>query len=417
MKRINKTNILFFVIIFQFSQSCKKEEPPQVITDEITSITTSSAMGGGIIISEGSSQIITRGVCWSREKGPTIEKSDRTDDGSGSGIFHSQVTGVDGGTLYYVRAYAINDAGVGYGTDMSFTTLGSAPTVLTKNATFIYANSLKLNGAVNPNLLPTKVAFEYGETTSYGSIVSASSNDIITESFVNASISGLKPNTEYHFRVLAENSVGISKGSDIKVFTSPPPIKDVDGNTYNIVRIGNQLWLKENLKVTHYNDGTPIPNITDISWDTLKKGAYCWLNNDASIKNTNYGAHYNWYAATNNTICPKGWHVPNDEEWLILINFLGGSEKAGGKLKESGLSHWKSPNTGATNESDFFALPSGYCFRPDYFHEHHEFTGFWLVNELSSDQAWYRSLWYWDEKIAKKSFIKTTGFSIRCIQD
>lgn len=135
------------------------------------------------------------------------------------------------------------------------------------------------------------------------------------------------------------------------------PVSDIDGNVYKTVKIGNQIWMAENLKTKHYSDGT-----------TIESFAY---NNDTSNVAT-YGRLYRWKAAMRNAgssgsspsgvqgACPAGWHIPSNAEWQILIDNLGGEAIAGGKLKEAGTSHWASPNAGATNESKFNLLPAGW---------------------------------------------------------
>ena len=135
-------------------------------------------------------------------------------------------------------------------------------------------------------------------------------------------------------------------------------ITDVDGNVYHYVVIGTQTWMAENLKTTHYNDGTPIPNVTNAAIrDTLKTGAYFWYNDDIANKAT-YGALYNWWAVNTGILAPKGWHVSSYDEWLILITYLGGADGAGAHLKESGAAHWGSTNI-SDNSSGFTALPGG----------------------------------------------------------
>jgi uncharacterized protein (TIGR02145 family) len=137
-------------------------------------------------------------------------------------------------------------------------------------------------------------------------------------------------------------------------------VTDIDGNVYNTVTIGDQVWMAENLKTTKLNDGTSISNAIDnIAWASLSTPGYCWfINNRATYEI--YGALYNWYAVYTDKLCPTGWHVPSNSEWTTLTDHLGGAEVAGGKLKESGSSHWASPNTGATNVTGFTALPGGY---------------------------------------------------------
>lgn len=137
---------------------------------------------------------------------------------------------------------------------------------------------------------------------------------------------------------------------------------DQDGNMYKTVTIGTQTWMAENLRTSKYQDGTAIPNVIDnTAWIALTTGAYCNYNNTESTDTiATYGRLYNWYAATDSrNIAPVGWHVPTDAEWTTLTTYLGGVTVAGSKMKETGTTHWISPNTGATNESGFTALPSG----------------------------------------------------------
>jgi uncharacterized protein (TIGR02145 family) len=136
-------------------------------------------------------------------------------------------------------------------------------------------------------------------------------------------------------------------------------ITDKDGNVNTSVSIGTQVWIVENLKTTKFNDGSAIPNVTvENAWDNLTTPAYCWNNNDIANKNP-YGALYNWNAVSMGKLCPTGWHVPTTNEWNDLGTYLGGYEVAGGKMKETGTTHWQGVNSGATNESGFTALPGG----------------------------------------------------------
>jgi len=135
---------------------------------------------------------------------------------------------------------------------------------------------------------------------------------------------------------------------------------DVDGNNYKTIKIGNQEWMAENLKTTKYKDGTSIPLFTAATpMANFTSPGYCWYNSDSATYRNSYGALYNWYAVNTGKLAPTGWHVPTEAEWNTLIAYLGGESVAGGKLKEAGTSHWSSPNTGATNEVGFSALPGG----------------------------------------------------------
>lgn len=191
---------------------------------------------------------------------------------------------------------------------------------------------------------------------------------------------------------------------------------DPDNNSYPIVKIGTQWWMAENLKTTKYNDGCTIPNVTDNSaWAALTTGAYCWNNNDINNKNI-YGALFNWYAVKTGKLCPIGWHVNSDAEWTTLSTFLGGIYVAGGKMKETGTTHWQSPNKGATNESGFSGLPGGSRYDSGFGYVGSN-GGWWSSTEGSSDDAWKRGLTCWDTYVNRISGSKNYGFSVRCVRD
>ena len=140
-------------------------------------------------------------------------------------------------------------------------------------------------------------------------------------------------------------------------------IRDIDANYYNIVQIGSQVWMKENLKVTKLRDGTDIGYYNDIYSEDFGTGnKYTWYDLDSSTYMEEYGAIYNTGSVRSGQLCPAGWHVSTDADWNALEDFLGGDIIAGGELKEAGLAHWESPNTGATNSSGFTALPGGALF-------------------------------------------------------
>jgi uncharacterized protein (TIGR02145 family) len=193
-------------------------------------------------------------------------------------------------------------------------------------------------------------------------------------------------------------------------------ITDKDGNVYTSVTIGTQVWMKENLKTTKYNDGTAIPLVTNnTEWGNLTTPGYCWYNNDATANKATYGALYNWYAVNTGKLCPTGWHVPSDSEWTILITFLGEND-AGRKLKEIGNSHWESPND-ATNETGFTALPGGYRLYDGNFN-YLESWGFWLSStEYSTENAIQVNMNCRLSFLGIDYFGKNWGFSVRCLKN
>ena len=194
-------------------------------------------------------------------------------------------------------------------------------------------------------------------------------------------------------------------------------IKDADGNTYASTIIGKQRWLIENLKTTKYNDGTPIPLVSDDkAWQELKSPGYCWLNNDIKNKDV-YGALYNWYTVKTNKLCPKGWHVPSNDEFIIMSAFLGDNETAGNMLKEAGTAHWKHSLTTGTNDFDFTALPSGIRLTSGLFPEFGTGRAVWWSSTGSTTDAWNRGLSFDSGRIFKGDENVRYGFSVRCLKD
>lgn len=197
-------------------------------------------------------------------------------------------------------------------------------------------------------------------------------------------------------------------------------VTDYDGNVYKTIKIGKQIWMAENLKVTHYRNGDPITNVTSNSeWTDLSTGAFCVYDNN--LKNADiYGFLYNWYAVGDNrNIAPVGWHVPSNEEWQTLVDYLGGSGVAGDKMIETGTAHWKAPNTRATNESGLSALPSGNRNLIGKYSDMGRHATFWSSSEDNSNYAWYSDLNIYTgyADVRRLIFHKRIGFSVRCVKD
>jgi uncharacterized protein (TIGR02145 family) len=190
---------------------------------------------------------------------------------------------------------------------------------------------------------------------------------------------------------------------------------DADGNNYPVVQIGNQIWMAENLKTTKYNDGSILSNITDNNiWNNLQSGAYCWYENNISLKDT-YGALYNWNAISTKKLAPIGWHVPTDAEWTTLTNYLGGEANAGNKLKETGAKHWKSPI--ATNETGFTALPCGFRDYKGTFQNIGSFGYWWSSSPASTMSVWYRLMYNNNSNVGRYYSNKSSGYAVRCVKD
>jgi uncharacterized protein (TIGR02145 family) len=216
---------------------------------------------------------------------------------------------------------------------------------------------------------------------------------------------------------------GCKKDTNSATQSTTPKPKDYDGNVYDTIRIGRQVWMVQNLKTTHYNDGAAIPLITDsLGWINATADAYCWYQNNSNNGSV-YGALYNSYVINNtqHQLCPTGWHVPSSAEWDTLITHLGGASAAGTPLKESGTLHWTSPNSG-TDASGFTALPGGcrhgssIIYTPGHFEFINEYGGWWTSSEASSAQ----SSWWMFNSNASVSMINESlncGSSVRCIKN
>jgi len=244
-------------------------------------------------------------------------------------------------------------------------------------------------------------------------------------------LSGLAGNTTYYVRAYA-----IYKGTNTiygnqVVFTTLQnygTVTDFDGNVYSTITIGSQVWTVQNLKTTHYRNGTAIPNVTDnAAWAALSTGAYCDYNNDVANVST-YGRLYNWYAAADaNNIAPAGWHMPSYNEWQNLIAYLGGLTIAGGKAKEAGLAHWLAPNEGADNSSGFTSLPAGSRYYPNSSFLHLGYSADWWTSTTSVNNPqnasfitneWYNTYMYRSGFLGGIGYYdKRTGYSVRLVKD
>jgi uncharacterized protein (TIGR02145 family) len=424
-----KSSILInaLVLLFFFG-SCKKEEKktfiPTLATATITNITGKTAACGGNIISDGGAIITAKGVCWSKTPDPTISDN-KTSDNLDDRNFTSLITNLDSVTTYYVRAYATNSAGTGYGNTVSFKTSASLPMLITiatgkvGQYSAIYGGVIKSNGG--ESLIASGVCWS---TSQSPTISDNKSNNIAGTDSFTCFITGLIANTKYYIRAYATNSSGTEYGPVLSFNTKqeiPNIVEDNDGNIYNTVTIGTQTWMKENLKTTKYSDWTNIPNITDNStWQSLTTPAYCWYNNDSANYKSAYGALYNWYAiTTSKNICPSGWHVSTDADWVKLLNYL--KPGAGSKIKEAGTMHWNDPNT-ATNSSGFTATPSGTgggsYFRNSYNFEGIDLTQFadWWVKYDNVNPEYYE-LRRDNNIYVDISNSKNAGLNVRCIKD
>ncbi|MCF8317286.1 MAG: hypothetical protein K9I02_00945 [Haliscomenobacter sp.] len=330
---------------------------PTVSTDSTTIQNKTSVSSGGLVMTDGGSSILNRGVVWSTQPSPTISLNTKTVNGNGIGSFVSILDDLLPSKKYYFRAYATNSIGTSYGNELSFIT----PDSIVRTGKPCYRDSIA---------------------------------------------------------------------------------KDIDGNIYNNVQIGNQCWLRENLRVTRYQDGSVIPfdesggvlgNDSNQSWGNRIEGSRTIYSNNRENFET-YGYLYNWYAMVDERgICPKGWHIPSNEEWNILIKQLDSqadlisnsfqSEVAGGKLKSTGTTLWSSPNKGATDESGFHALPGGFRSSKGSFYGIGSTAYYWSTTKVQGGiGAWHRKLTFFEGNIKRSADVsndqsKSIGFSARCLMD
>ena len=504
----------FEVFLMLFTTSCMKNIPA-VTTEPIVNIERTSAKSGGTVTDDGNAEVSERGVCWSINHSPTIADS-KTVDGSGIGSFTSNITQLTPGVAYYVKAYATNSEGTGYGIELNFTTSIKPPSAAALAATLVTNTTATLNGAVNANGNSTTVTFEYGISNLYGSTAPGKPSPVtgLSPTSVSAVIVGLTPNTAYHFRiksvntdgtaysddltfttrqakteaatnitnigatlngtvnannlstfvtfeyginssygstkesipntitggnsisvsaiitglisgqiyhfrVVTKNSDGTAYGDDVTFTTS---VKDFDGNVYSIVTIGTQVWMKENLKTTKFNDGSSIPYTSLRNWGNSASGCYCWYHDSIEYKSI-YGALFNWEAVSTGKLCPTGgWRVPTDADWTNLTTFLGGESVAGGKMKETGTIHWKNPNTGATNESSFTAMPGGIriwgILTSSFDREIKEAGYWWSATEPIDGKVKLCRLSFGNIQVSKSEGLAVVyGASVRCVRN
>lgn len=538
---------------------------PQLNTMQASNITTTSATSGGDVLADGGAAVTARGVVWSTTPNPTIDNNmGITSNGSGLGEFTSNITGLEPGTNYWVRAYATNSAGTGYGIQIKIQTLGDGVAYYTLNVTIEPQESgtvegtgahepgtqvtltatpnpgyLFVNWTINDEVISTETSFSYTmpaanvtisanfeedynptngiivhdataeagtqitvevEMVNQGDIIafqmdfelpngftyvegsytlsdrsqghtpgqsilsdgklrvlaySATNNVFLGNSGIlftfklNTPVqvgtwnieptNAILTNTNFE-NVFDESQSGtitlIDATADGQPCPGTPTVTDIDGNVYNTVQIGEQCWMKENLRVTKYNDNTSIPTgQTNAEWAELSSGAYAiyphteieGLNSDNEILEA-YGAYYNWFAINDvRKLCPTGWRIPSNIEWQTLLEFVGGSSIAGSKLKSTRTEptdhpRWEFPNEWATDEFGFSALPSGQRYfsgeyTPVYGYGIGTLGGWWSTTIFDQNKIWMRSMMFDQPHVGNYGTYKTSGISVRCIKD
>ena len=406
---------------------------PTVETKEITAVTQTSAFGGGYVSSQGTTPIIARGVCWSTDPDPTFDDS-HTLDGHELGEFTSELINLIPNTNYYVKAYARNQNGFGYGAQVTFTTMedGDPPTVVTSDVINISWNSATAGGNITNQ--GTSAVNEKGvcwSTQPNPSLIDNFTAEGPGGGTFSSELEMLESETTYYVKAYATNNSGLAYGNEVSFTTDVEgvlgepcpglPTVTYEGQVYNTVYIGGQCWLKESLNV-----GLKIPDSQNMT-DNGEIEKYCYDDLDANCDT--YGGLYQWDEIMNYTtdpetqgICPDGWHIPSKEEYNFMIGYLGSEFVAGGKMKstgtiEAGTGLWFAPNTGATNESGFTAHPGGQRLTTGSFDDLGEYVYFWTSSEYSDYSSWSINIHTNYDDANVEHIQKGPSFSVRCIKD
>ena len=343
-KSINR--LIIFSIALMVLNACKKLDKiakiPTVTVLGPTQIKNTSITVEGQMKWNGDSPILSQGVCFGTKELPSITDTIKLVNKELE-KFTILIDSLKNNTTYYVRVFAKNSAGVSYSEQLIAKTTNvetQLASVQTNSAVYVTDSSVKLSGKVtndgdaailskgfciSTNIQPTIYDLKLE--------VKNSSADFSGEIF------GLKNNTTYYVRTYVTNSKGINYGNEQVIKTYHAYAYDIEANKYGVVNIGDQYWLAENLKTTKYTDGTAI-------------------NTNSIYMSSDYGVYYSRQINIDK-VCPVNWHLPSVSDWTALINYLGGSNVAGGKLKESNLKEWKTPNTDASNSFMFSARPTG----------------------------------------------------------
>jgi uncharacterized protein (TIGR02145 family) len=405
-----------------------------VTTSPVTGITYTTAISGGEVTGNGGGTISQKGVCWSTTQNPDIT-GNKTQNGSGAGTFVSNITGLAPGTTYYVRAYVTNQAGTAYGQQISFATnpVGSA-TLMTTAITNLTSATVTSGGNITDNGGGAITARGVCWSTSPAPLVTGqhTSNGSGNGSFVS-NITGLSDGTTYYVRAYATNSSGTAYGNEITFIT---PVTDRENNVYKTVKIGNQVWMAENLKATRFNDNTVIPEVTsDPAWVLLTTPGYAAYDNLPANK-AQYGLIYNWFAVNTGRLCPTGWHAPTDAEFDQLEVTLGldpsqtdvwGWRGVDQGLKLKSATGWAAGQNG-TNASGFSVLPGGYrqWANGDFVGHINDkpleaMTYFWSNSDDAAngkpEVGWYRRLDGTNNAVYKATTMKAGGKYVRCVKN
>jgi uncharacterized protein (TIGR02145 family) len=317
-----------------------------------------------------------------------------------------------------VQAYATNSEGEARGQVVTFVTSTALPTLTTQEATNITSTSATVGSTITVEGSPAYTerglvySTERNPTVNSGTKIRYTGS---TSSSITMNLTLLSPATTYYVKGYAIGS-SVAYSSNEIALTTNYQVSDIEGNLYEGITIGSQVWLNKNLKATKFNDGTAISN----SPSTSSVPAYAYYNNSASYKDF-FGALYNGHVVDNSkNVCPSGWHIPTNNEWQVLVGYYGGQEVAGGplKLNATGDVSWKSPNTGATNQSGLGFVGAGLWSTTGVHTGATEYGTYWSSTAGSEANTLVTYILFnTNAALMNMPSDKVIGASIRCIKD
>ena len=356
LKNCLKPHVFLFVTFFSLLLVGCAEVPTVETVRAISRYGGSYIDAAGHVISEGSEVVLTRGFLLSKHPDPTLNDYMLTIHESGVS-FSAHLEGLEKNTTYYVRAFAVNDVGVGYGEVLEVFTAAVAM-VQTGLVKVISNTEAILSASVDERNSETEIMFDLWKDGENTRIVEVQKTDSQSMTGISAHVTDLSPGVEYFYRVRVQNAAGVATGETKSFNTFYEKVSDFDGNNYWTVKIGNQVWLESNLKTTHFLNGDPIPHVQPLDqWVNLNSPAWCVYAHSTEL-GAIYGLLYNIKVGLDSRGLIAGYHLPSIEECQILTGYLGGQDEAGEKLKSSTDLWYK--NGKGNNSSGFNALPGGW---------------------------------------------------------
>ncbi len=316
-------------------------------------------------------------------------------------------TDINNPSLPQLSTFNTTDVGL-----ITETTASITASVSSEGGSAITAKGICWSTNHNPTIADNKTSNRHS-----GSITTNHTTNGTGGTSFTALLTGLTSQTTHYARVYATNSFGTGYSNEVSFTTagSDTTVMDIEGNIYNVVVIGTQTWMKENLKTTKYNDGTNIPYVPDSAqWSVLATPGYCYYDNNQANQ-TVYGNFYNWYAINTGKLAPAGWHVPTAAELLTMSNYLGGDSISGAKLKA--ISPLWTSNATNNNISGFTGLPSGYRFNNGTYTSIRLAGGWYGSDQYDAAKGQGCSVLNTFINLFRGRESKKSGYAVRCVKD